>query len=375
MSVKKTNYELLKELDNKMLYLEKLLKEVLEYDLSNEIRKQTCDSMAVFLRTLVIDRGKQTSLITSSKTEGLFYFKSKGGVLWGKNNLAPESLLTGYRISNNELNFYPNLDSDDINLFIGFNEWLNEIILDDKTENDNLVSRYEIITAIADKEGAHVDLSHDKKLYKISHINKMNIVYEINGNKMKAKNNIYYESIIVIAKELLESYDLYKKIKDMTKTIIQRPELFICQKQNLSAKLMGYRYNRWFSGNEKDGQGALNTIVFASDDIVTKVAIGKLKIHKFTQNKKDIFINYIDFNKYQENGTIISSKNPPCLVAVEKVKKQYVLLSGSSVAETTILPLKCFKYPNQSLMIKENIKFSKDELFENIGIDIIDIKL
>lgn len=372
MNINKSNEQLMQELNDKINYLEKNYKETLKMSINDPLRKQTCDTIAVIIRTLVIDTKRQVSLLINLNIRNYFYFKYKGSVLTGKNNLHPESLLTGFSINDEQLFFYPLLDEDKNELYINFDDWINEIIIDDKTDSNNLVSRYEVITAIADKEGAHVDLKHDVKLHKIANVNKLNITYQINDLKVKASNNIYYETLITISKELIDSYHLYKELKELNKQIILLDEKFISEEYVLSKNILGYRYNRWFAGKYVEGRGALNTIVFDSNKLVTKVTIGTVKIYWFSKGGISKTIKIIDFNN-NLNGLIIQNKNPFCMVAVEKIKKQYLILSGSTVSKDSTITNKDFEFPGKSLIIKNDIRCSKSEIHLKIGINPIDI--
>ncbi|MDD4212924.1 MAG: hypothetical protein PHY42_05985 [Bacilli bacterium] len=372
MNYTKSFEDLLKSLEDKIEYLKLLVKESLDESVRSSIRIQKINSISVILRDLTIDSGNQQSLISKLNIKHLFYFQYKNFVLAGKNNLVPNCLLVGFRIQNDSLYFYPILDSDS-RLYFGIIEWLNEVVLDDKEEKDNLVTRYEIIRAISDKEGAHTDKDYDPKFYKIGIANRLNIQYEIDGQVKKSENNIYYESIIAIANELINAYSLYKTIEDINKTTYVEKNMFIAEKIYLSTKITGYRYSSWLQGDDSSGRATLNILNFESEEIVRKVYYGELERHVFRRDKESIQLFFINFDNYQSEGVVINKKEPFCLVAIKKKKKKYLMLSGSTVSEYSKLDSSYFLFPGKSKLIKKNIESTINHIFDIIGIDTINI--
>src|SRR5690606_40169828 len=108
--------------------------------------------------------------------KSLLYFNYRKHILSSENNLFPESSITTFEIKNSKIFFRPNFKIDN-SVFLSFDNWLDEIVLDDKSEKDNLVSRREIIRAIADKEAVHVDPDYDAKFCKIGLDNKLNVKF------------------------------------------------------------------------------------------------------------------------------------------------------------------------------------------------------
>ena len=369
---KKSQVDLMSTFDDQISYLELLVKESQDVNTEERIRNQKCNSISVVLRNLLIDTSRQESLATVLNIKEFLYFKYRVFILSGKNNLSPESLLTGIKIENDKIHFFPILNHPS-NTYISFDDWLNEIVIDDKDPTDNLVSRLEIISAIADKIAAHTDREYDKKMHKIGIVKRLNIEYNINGVMKKSENNIFYQALITIAYELIEAYAIYKKVIGFNKEVLIENDIYICEENNLSARRTGYRFNTWPSGTDKTGRSTLNILIMESQNIVTEITIGKLKTHVFSRGKERFVIKYIDFNAHQNSGVVINMKEPFCLVAVEKVKKKYVLLHGSTVTKNSKLDLKHFLFPNKSGIIKNNIESNLLELFLNIGIPPIEI--
>jgi hypothetical protein len=336
------------------------------------IKIQKCNSISVVLRDLLIKTKKQTPLIMEIGFENYFYFKYKALILSGKNNLLPNSMLTGFKIDGNDLIFYPLLVTNN-HVYLGYDQWLNEIVIDDKDIEYNLVSRREIILAIADKEAAHTDRDYDKKFYKIGMLNKLNIEYKINGVTKKAVNNIYYEAIITIANELVEAFNLFKKINNKIKSVFISKGYYIAEKISLSDKLDGYRFNEWPSGEDKTGLSTLSTLNFESKHAVTDVSFGKLKLHLFRDASEKYEIPFVDFNNYNNVGVVINNKNPFCLVGLEFNRKKIILISGSNVSSKSTLASGNYLFPNKSGIIKKNVECNIDNVFELIGIPPLDI--
>lgn len=372
MNVKKTKEELTEIFKEKIIYLESLVFEATKTNTIASMKTEICNNISIILRNLLIDTSRQTSLSTLLSLNNFLYFKYKVFILSGKNNLFPESLLAGFSIKQGKLFFYPRLESSS-NLYIGINEWLNEIVIDDKETEDNLVTRREIILAIADKEAAHTDQDYDKKFYKIGRINKLNVEMEINGVKTKADNNLYYESLVCIAYELIDAYKVLIQIFEKPLIKMIKKTNFVCEVFNLSRNISGYRINTWISGDDISGRAALNMLNLGSEKIITKVSFGKLEYHSYGEGKYIIKIPYIDFNDFQYNGIIINNKEPYCFVGLVKSGKKIIILNGSTVSAESKLDKSYYLFPGESRIIKKDVKTIKENVYNFIGISPLDI--
>jgi len=361
----------LAEFENKIKYISVTLDELSKLNSIDSMRKQKTDAISVTLRNLLIDSKRQTSLISSTGLESFFLFKQKSFILSGKNNTFPESSLTSFGIRGNNLFFDPKFESKS-NVYINLDYWLNEIVLDDKTSTDNLVSRKEIILAIADKEAAHTDLEYETKYYKISSKNRMNVTLIVNNVLYKPANNIYYESLITIAFELVESFSMYKTLLNISPQVMSiNNEYFVLDEIALSDRKNGYRINRWISGHVISGASALNILIFESESITSLRYLGNLKVYRYKSSTIDLSLMVIDFSNKINRLVMINHKDPFCLVAIQ-IGKTPRLLSGSRVSVNSSLSLKYFLYPGKDWIVKENVDIHND-IFKIIGIPPIDI--
>ena len=364
---------MLAEFENKIKYISVTLEELSKLSSVDSMRKQKTDALSVTLRNLIIDSKRQTSLISITGLENVFLFKQKSFILSGKNNTFPESSLTSLGVRENNLYFDPKFESKS-NVYINLDFWLNEIVLDDKTPTDNLVSRKEIILAIADKEAAHTDLEYEAKYYKISSENKMNVTLIVNNLKYKPVNNIYYESLITIASELADSYSLYKTLLNISPQVMSiNNEYFVLDEIALSDKKNGYRINRWIPGHVTSGASALNILVFESENVISYKYLGLLKVYRYKSNTVDMNIMVIDFSSKRNRLVMINHKDPFCLVAIQTGKTPK-LLSGSRVSVNSSLSLKHYLFPGKDWIIKENVDVHND-IYKIIGIPPLDIDL
>ena len=369
--LRKTHEALLTEFESKIKFLSVTLKELSTLTSVDSMRKQKTDALSVVLRNLLIDSKRQTSLISVIGVANKFFFKQKSFILSGMNNTFPESSLTSFGIRENNLYFKSKFEASS-NVYIGLDFWLNEIVLDDKSPADNLVSRKEIILAIADKEAAHTDLEYESKYYKISSENKMNITLNVNNVIYKPVNNIYYESLITIAYELVESFSLYKSLINITPQVatINR-EYYVLHEIALSERKVGYRINRWVSGHVTSGASALNILVFESKNIISYRLLGNLQMYRYKSDKIDVHFIYIDFSINKHRLVMINCKEPFCLVAILTGKTPRIL-SGSRVSINSTLSLDHYLFPGKDWIIKDNIDIHND-IFKIIGIPPLDI--
>lgn len=372
MELIKTKEELWETFTRKIKYLKSLVDEVnnLEYDFDMRIEK--CNSIAGILRAVLIDgpSKKMISLVKQIDIKNLLYFNYRKHILSSDNNLYPESSITTIEIKDSKVIFRPKFITDN-SVFLSFDNWLDEIVLDDKCESDNLVSRKEIIRAIADKEEAHIDPDYDAKFRKIGLGNKLNVKFLHKNEIIFPENNIYYECIVAIASEFISAYDLYELIKDYEKTTYLNDLRFLAKEIN--NYYVGYRYYIWQNGDKTTGNATLNLLVFKSNNIVNDYFLGISKRIEFQKkNDRPITIHLVDFNNFTEKIKVINKDNNQILVATKKDKKNFVILNGSFVSKKSNIDKKYYAFPDKSQMIKKDLLVSKDSLL--LCIDSNDIE-
>ena len=114
-------------------------------------------------------------------------------------------------------------------LYLTFDSWLNEVVIDTKLKDVEPLSRLLIVKIIADTTGAHVDDEIERHIFEMSKHDLLPVVV-INGvevpRDLEAKTkSIFCETIIAIAKELIDAYDMWlgvaPKLMGLSNTIVR----------------------------------------------------------------------------------------------------------------------------------------------------------
>ncbi len=102
------------------------------------------------------------------------------------------------------------------NFWIGFDDWWNQIIIDDKI---NIFTRRDVVLYAANKDGgAHVDPKIEHKYYELIFNNSIGWETCIGDESKPMDNNIAYTSIRQIAHEFLFSFNYFQVTLSFTRS-------------------------------------------------------------------------------------------------------------------------------------------------------------
>lgn len=190
--------ELLEHWDTQIRFINK---SIIDFDNGDELEAQR---IATNIRVLFHNTKSSKSLYQQLQLPLTFY--SSGG-LYIPYNLATSWLLLSISLnSEGIIKYNALLDGPHRCFFMNFNDWWNEIIFDD---HSNKLTRKDIVTLIANQDGgAHVDPKLNESYAKLTKMNSLGWT-DLNGNP--PINNPAYQSIRVIANEILISLNMFHK--------------------------------------------------------------------------------------------------------------------------------------------------------------------
>ena len=207
MKYSKTLVDMTTHLNSQISFLNNSIR---SYDSGFEDEAQR---IATIIRILLHDTNKSTSLFKHLDMKSQIFFLSTTGPYIPKNLLSYEGLLamssTGF--------YLPHCLSDSKiqGIFYSFENWWNEIIIDDKI---NVFSRKNIILNVADTDGgAHVDKDLNEDYANITKHKSLSGHMIINNEEKPFRNNPVYACIRQIAFELLYSIDFFQNMKTYTR--------------------------------------------------------------------------------------------------------------------------------------------------------------
>lgn len=215
--MKKDQKELYTKLETIVKYIENTLDSALKLECANPLRAEYAITLATRLRVLLNDENKNTSLLSLLKIKKLLLFQANKCDLMYiiPANMVFTSALTSTIITNDTLYCKVNEFTPDENILYTFDAWWNEIIIDSKCEELSQISRRDVILTLADKEGgAHVDDKYDKAYYQA--LDGGIVCHTSNGEEIRISNNVYAESALYIAQELINAYYIYIRLKPYT---------------------------------------------------------------------------------------------------------------------------------------------------------------
>ncbi len=169
--------------------------------------------IATTIRILLHDTDKSTSLFKHLDMKTHMFFLSTAFTYIPINMLSYEGLLA---TSRNGI-YLPHCLSDNKiqGLCLVFEDWWNEIILDDKI---NVFSRKDIVLYVANKDGgAHIDKNLNEAYTSLTKNNSLSGRMLVNNKENPLLNSPVYACIRQIAFELLYSIDYSKNIKSFTR--------------------------------------------------------------------------------------------------------------------------------------------------------------
>ncbi len=205
-SKNKSFADLKKSFQGSIDYIKHELDLALKMDYADEMRFQSAITIANRLRMLLNDEGRNRSLLEQLHLKKKLLFDLSSVDL--ASNLIFSAKLLGVGVQADRFFWTPNEVSRMYNVVGSFEEWWNEIIIDDKGENSNQVSRRDVVLTLCDKEGgAHLDPDFDGAYYTIQFEKGWRLF--VNGEERSSENNSFAESVFVIAGELLSAIDLY----------------------------------------------------------------------------------------------------------------------------------------------------------------------
>lgn len=216
-SIPKTQDQLKKELSSKINGIKTILTQAINCELESDERFELSNMIASSLRAVLYgdSSNKNLSLIQRVGYEKRLLFP-----LYDPNaclNVIPTYNLLQFSINNDgaKVNI-----SDDLfktggmwGMYLTYESWLNEVVIDTKLQDVEPLSRLLIVKCVADTSGAHVDDNIEEHIFEMSKHDLLPVVVN-NGVEVprdlevKAKS-IFCETILAIAKELVDSYEMW----------------------------------------------------------------------------------------------------------------------------------------------------------------------
>lgn len=211
--MKKTMTELINSYNSKINYLKHELSILDSMEINSQLRMEYANNIAVTLRSLLCFKSGTESLCKRCGMSSRLFFPYNSPM--EAQNILPSYILVGMRINENKATFYSIADDyTDKGLYydyLTYQSWLNEVVIDFKSDDCDPISRKELIEIVADKEGAHVDNDYHPHLLKIARENVMPVIIETaSGFVEMIGSNLFSESILSIAKELIVADSITK---------------------------------------------------------------------------------------------------------------------------------------------------------------------
>lgn len=208
LSIKQTEEEL-KELLKEQIQL--LVNACQLYDKGCKIEAK---NIAIRLRVILWDKGRNTSLLTLLKKKNILFYDSAHD----EGLLAPFMSIIGIRTSSDGIEYIPNLDKIPeliSNNWINFEEWWDNAII------KGPFTRGDLILAVSHKVGgAHVDLKLDKKYSDLTRNNAMGFTHHNHkgvktipqGIELVVLRQIAYETLKTLNNEFPEIFTNLKML-------------------------------------------------------------------------------------------------------------------------------------------------------------------
>lgn len=196
---KLNSQELLEHWDDQLSFIQSSIQQF-DKGIENEARR-----IATSLRVMFHETSRSHSLIKQTGLKHNFLLWSSGG-LYTPSNLLSSWVLLELEVNESGLYYKPLSTNNIRTFFLGYEDWWNEIIFDDKK---NVFTRKDIVRYVANQDGgAHVDMKLDEKYAELV---KHNSLGWTDGDGNPVKNNPAYVAIRQIAKEVLVSQNIYNK--------------------------------------------------------------------------------------------------------------------------------------------------------------------
>ena len=216
--MKRTILELRKMFKTKVASIEKLLDTVSKEDLLSEHRKEFLALVAVELRAMFCYSGGEPLIKTAEMTKDMIF--PLYDRLTPFNELSDFFLVVNDRVKDKVSYFRSStitaLDGSKVpTTWLSYYSWINQIVVDFKTDGYPPLTRAEIIKIVADKNGAHVDPKGHPYLDMMNPFNNGWLVISINGEGQQPFDvdceNVLCETVYSIAKEVVFSYKYMNK--------------------------------------------------------------------------------------------------------------------------------------------------------------------
>jgi hypothetical protein len=170
--------------------------------IENEARR-----IATSLRIMLHETSSSHSLIKQTGLKHNFQLWSSAG-LYTPSNLLSSWVLLEMEANNGGLYYKPLSATNSRTFFLGYEDWWNEIVFDDKK---NVFTRKDIVCYVANQDGgAHVDPKLNEKYAELIKHNSLGWTDSL-GNPVN--NNPAYNAVRQIAKELIVSHNIFNKGK------------------------------------------------------------------------------------------------------------------------------------------------------------------
>jgi len=248
---KKTKEQLKKELEQKIKGIERLLKLSLDCELESDERVEFSNSIATSLRAILFgdSNNDHKSLIHRVDLGKKLLFPIYDSMMCM--NLLPTYNLLQFSIHDTDVKAEIS-DSlfktgDFLGAYVSFDSWLNEIVIDTKLPDVEPLSRLLVIKIISDTIGAHVDNNIEEHIFNMNKHKLLPVVVkdgvEIEKNTEIATKSIMCETILAIAKELVDSYGIFLGVhpKMIGQSSVEiRVQKYLCSNPKFELIKFGY---------------------------------------------------------------------------------------------------------------------------------------
>ena len=238
---KKTKDQLKKDLEQKIKGIKNLLKLALDSKLESDDRIEYSNNIANSLRAILFGdpSNGNKSLIHRVDLDKKLLFPLYDPMMCL--NIMPTYNLLQFSIQGTDVR--PQI-SDSLfktggfwGVYISFDSWLNEIVIDTKLPDVEPLSRLLIIKIISDTIGAHVDNNIEEHIFNMNNHKLLPVVIkdgvEIEKDSEVTTRSILCETLLAVAKEFLDSYEVFLSVhpKMIGQSIIDiRVQKYCCSK-------------------------------------------------------------------------------------------------------------------------------------------------
>ena len=208
--MKKTTQDIMAKFEASVAMLKELLAQAEERDYADALRAEYAVEVATKLRML-LSSNRGDPLLRHARLMQKYLFTSfyMTPLTASANNMLFEPRLLELSADSNRAAWVPQKAKTQ-NPFYTFDAWWHEIVIDNKHQQASHISRQDVVTILANKEGgAHFVDSYEPEYWQTVFDSGVEYIDE-NGAHHPTVNNAFSETVFSIASEFLLAYQYYK---------------------------------------------------------------------------------------------------------------------------------------------------------------------